>query len=214
MVLAAVAATATGHEIAAATGLRAESGAELAVLLLEAGDGTRALPVFTEVSQLQRWRLDARPVQLSGPEACQAALEQGATHVVVDAAGAAVTLTEAEVRAVATGWVPVAGTQLRSRTGPTALHAPSEPVSAALLTALREAVAPEGVSARLLEGPEGLVLGISTRPVLDPAGLAALAQRVLARLGPELPAAGLGVAQVAARGSGVVVARGRWFRRR
>ena len=57
-------------------------------------------------------------------------------------------------------------------------------------------------SARLLEGPDGLVLGLDAD--LDPAGLAALADRVVRRLGPALPLDGLDVA-VVGTGPGIPV---------
>ncbi len=68
---------------------------------------------------------------------------------------------------------------------------------------LAEALRDEPVtSARLLEGPDGLVLGISGPP-LEPAGLAALAGRVMARAGDALPPQGLDLAQVGPEGPGV-----------
>jgi hypothetical protein len=213
-VLAAVSATATGHETAEATGLRAESGAELAVLLLEAADGTRALPVFTDVEQLRRWRLDARPVQLTGAQACATALDEQAVQLVLDPAGAAVVLDHAELSAVAAGWVPVSGSGLQSRTGETALHAPAVEVPAGLVDALKEALRPEDLrAARLLEGPDGLVVGVCAKASLAPAQLAALAQRVMHRLGEALPPKGLALAQVPARGSGVPLIRKGLLRR-
>jgi hypothetical protein len=213
-VLAPVTATATGHETAEATGLRAESGAELAVLLIEAADGSRALPVFTDVAALRRWRLDARPVVLTGAEACTAALGQGAQHLVIDPAGAAVVLGPAELRTVAVGWVPVAGTALSSRTGETQLAPPASDPPAGLLPALRRALRRERlVSARLLEGPDGLVLGITGRGPLEPTELAALAHRLMGALGPDLPAGGLGVAEVPADGPGLRILRRSWFSR-
>lgn len=206
-VLVAVAATATGYDVAGADGLRGESGAELAVLLIEASDGSRALPVFTDVAALQRWRLDARPVKLTGAQACAAALDEGAVQLLIDPASTAAALDQDELSAVAAGWVPVTGSSLRSRTGDTTLVAPSGPVPPELVRALQHALAPERVTARLLEGGEGLVVGVSFSRVLDPAALAALAQRVMARLGPSLPVAGLGLAQVGDRGPGLPLVR-------
>ena len=212
-VLAAVAATATGHVTAAATGLRAESGAELAVLLIEAADGSRALPVFTDSTELRRWRIDARPVQLSGAQACAAALDESARHLVIDPAGRAAVLDLSELTAVAQGWVPVAGTGLSSRRGDTRLEAPRADHPQELVAALRAALAPERLAAaRLLEGPDGLVVGVTASPQLDPAELAALAQRVMDRLGPALPPAGLGLAQVPARGPGLALIKRSRFR--
>ena len=111
-VYACISATSTGEHRNASTGLRAESGAELAVLLLEASDGTRALPVFSDLDQLKKWRLDARPQRLTGAQACAAALDEQAATVVLDPSGAALALDPDEVRTVAQGWVPVPGSSL------------------------------------------------------------------------------------------------------
>lgn len=207
-VLAPVTATATAEHVEAGTGLRAESSAELAVVLLAGADGERALPVFTSTEAMRRWRLDVRPVALSGPEAAQAAAEQGATALVVDTA-----VTVRELQDLATGWVPVAGTGLTARAGETSLVEPAA-APAPLVAALREALAPERLrSARLLQGPDGLVLGVAARAVPSPAELAALAHRLLGRLGDALPAAGLDVTVVPPRGPGLeVLARSRWRR--
>lgn len=212
-VFAGVVATSTAEELTA-HGLRAESTAEMAVLLLEAA-GERALPVFSSVPALTGWRADARPVPLSGPEACRAALEEGARAVVLDPAGTAVTLTEDEVQVLASGWVPVPGSTLATRRGGVPLGPPAVPVPEELVAALAGALAGERLrAARLLEGPDGLVLGVAARKPLAPAALAALAQRVVARLGPVLPADGLDLAEVPARGPGVPLLRPRLRPRR
>jgi hypothetical protein len=209
-VFAGIAATSTAEHVTE-HGLRAESTAEMAVLLLESGD-ERALPVFTSVAALKRWRLDARPVPLTGPQACQAALDEGAAALVVDAA---VVVQGPDLSSLATGWVPVAGAALASRHADTELVPPAVPVPAELVAALRAALAGERLrSARLLQGPDGLVLGVAPRQPVDAAGLATLAQRVMTRLGDALPADGLDLAQVPARGPGIVVVAASRFRRR
>jgi hypothetical protein len=188
-------------------GLRAESSAEMAVLLLEV-DGRRALPVFSDVSGLRRWNLTARPVPLTGAQACQAALDEGAESVVLDSS---VALEPAEVAALASGWVPVPGSALASRHQQVHLWAPTA-VPAGLVAALGRALREEQLrAARLLEGPDGLVLGVCPRRPLDPSALAALAQRIMRRLGDGLPPAGLDLAQVGARGPGVPVIKRRLF---
>ncbi|MCW2673622.1 MAG: hypothetical protein JWP14_2211 [Frankiales bacterium] len=206
-VFAAITATSTAEHLAEGTGLRAESGAELAVVLVAAPDGSRALPVFSSTSALTRWRLDVRPVPMTGPEAAQAARDESAVALLVDGR-----LPVTELDDLAHGWVPVVGSGLAARVGATALMAPAD-VPAGLESALQAALAGERLrSARLLEGPEGLVLGVAARHPLEPAELAALAHRVVARLGTALPAAGLDLAQVGPRGPGrELLRRTRWW---
>jgi hypothetical protein len=204
-VFAPVSATSTA-EHTTDSGLRAESTAEMAVLLLEA-DGRRALPVFLAVGDVRRWRLEARPVRLTGPQACLAAQEDGAEAVVLDPDGAAFVLAGAEVASLAQGWVPVTGTGLSTRRADTALVAP-DTVPPGLVAALEAALRPERLrTARLLQGPDGLVLGVAPARPLPPEDLAALAHRVMTRLGASLPVEGLDLTQVAARGPGVPVVR-------
>jgi hypothetical protein len=210
-VYAAVSATATGEELSAA-GLRHESGAELAVLLLEAPDGSRALPVFSDLDELRRWRLDARPVPLTGSQACAAARDEGATQLVLDPAGQALVLDAAEVTALADGSVPVTGTTLTARTTEAGPTRAASGVDTTFEAALRRALEGEPLrAARLLAGAQGLVLGVAPARPLSAAGLAALAQRVLGRLGDALPAEGLDLMQVPARGPGLdLLRRRRW----
>lgn len=188
---------------------------DMAMLSLVREDGARVVPVFSDGHAVQRWRAEARPRPLPGPQACATALEDGAAGVLLDPAGAALGITRDELERLARGWVPVVGTALAARRTTSALVAPSATPDAALVAALGEALSEEPVrGARLLEGPDGLVLGLDAD--LDPAALAALAQRVVRRLGPALPLDGLDVAVVAGAGPGVPVdlpRRRSWFRR-
>lgn len=212
-VFAGITATATSFEQAQATGLRAESGAELAVVLLAAQDGSRALPVFSDLLALRGWRVDVRPVPLTGQQACAAALDRGAEAVVVDLGSSGFALGPVEVRAMAAGWLPVPGSSLASRRTTQRLVAAAD-ASAALLVALRKALAPERLrAARLLDGPDGPVLGVTPQSALPPEELAALAARVRARLGPALPANGLDLTVVPKDGAGTDLLAGGWFRR-
>jgi hypothetical protein len=207
-VFAAITATSTAEHVEAGTGLRAESSAEMAVVLLAGADGARALPVFSSTDALQHWRLDVRPVAMTGRLAAQAAREQGCTALVLDEV-----VTVTELADLAAGWVPVGGTGLASRTGEAVLTQPAD-LPPGLVAALREALAGEPLrSARLLAGPDGLVLGVAPQDPLGPAELAALAQRVVGRLGGALPDEGLDLTVVPPRGPGAqVLRRPRWRR--
>lgn len=214
-VFAAITATSTAEHVEAGTGLRAESSAEMALLTLEV-DGRRALPVFTSTGALQRWRLDARPVTVPGDQVCAAALEQGADTLLLDLDLA---VTGQELVDLSRGYVPVDGSSLATRVtdgGTTAaLRTPADPPKE-LLRALASALAGEPVTAaRLLDGPDGPVLGVvPTRPLVA-VELADLARRLVVRLGPALPPEGLDLAVVPPDGPGApVVAARRWFRPR
>ena len=212
-VFAAVTATATGVERTAA-GRVVESSSEMAVVLLQAPDGLRALPVFSDVASMRRWRLDLRPVSLTGVQACAAAQDEGATTLLLDPAGAALALNADEVAALASGWVPVAGSRLAARRTTDDLAAPRTAVAPELGRALRQAIKGEPLQgARLLAGPDGPVLGVVPRAAMDAAELTALAGRVAHRLGPALPSAGLDLAVVPPDGPGERVLAGRGWRR-
>ena len=68
-----------------------ESGADksshMSVVSMVAADGRRGLLAFTGLDSLQAWDQDARPVPVSGPDAAQAALDDGCEALVVDVAG-------------------------------------------------------------------------------------------------------------------------------
>ena len=232
-VFVAITATSTAEHVEPGTGLRAESSAEMALLSLVGSAGGRAVPLFLDAGGPVAFRTGARPLPLPAPEACSAALQDGAVAVLLDPPGAALPLSGEELRELACGRVPIAGTALSARLTSTALHEPGE-VDPALVRALSAALRDEPVrQARLLEGPDGLVLGVTPdrdadldtadldAAGLDAAGLAALAGRVLPRLRGVLPPAGLDLAVVGPDAPGRVVPlrsasrrRGRLRRRR
>ena len=193
------------------------TGSETLLLTLVGSAGGRALPLFLEIGQAVAFRPGARPVPLSGPQACSGALDDGAVAVLLDPPGAALPITGAELRELAEGRVPVPGAPLSSRRTTEALTAPAA-ADPELLQALARALRGEPVrSARLLEGADGLVLGVVVEDggEPDPAVVAALALRVLT----EVAAPGLAVAAVAPDGPGLPVPlrrsgllAGRWRR--
>ncbi|MFE0377414.1 SseB family protein [Streptomyces inhibens] len=85
-------------------GLRREKTSDMAVPTLQAPDGRRALPAFTSMETLQRWRPDARPVAVPLRQALLAASHEQADTVVVDLAGPVTyQLTGPALRALAEG---------------------------------------------------------------------------------------------------------------
>lgn len=214
----ALAARATGTHVDETTGLVAERGAQMALLSVVGADGARALVAFADGHVVQRWRPEARPVPVPAAQACATALEDRAAALLLDPHGAALAVTSAECQALAAGRVPVPGSSLSTRRTDVGLTEPSSPPDAGLLAALRDALAGEPVgAARLLDGPDGPVLGVVPGGALDPAAAAALAARVAQRLGAALPVDGLDLAVVPPDGPGVDVPlrrrRGRLRRR-
>lgn len=212
-VFVAISATSTAEHVAAGTGLRAESSAEMALLSLVGSAGGRAVPLFLDAGAAVAFRDGARPVPLPAPDACGAALDDGAVAVLLDPPGAALAVIGSDLSELAAGRVPIAGTGLSSRRRSVELQAP-DVVPPGLSRALGRALRAEPVrAARLLSGPDGPVLGVVGE--LDPAQLTALAARVLPQVRADLPPDGLDLAVVPAHGPGVEVplGRGRWLRR-
>lgn len=103
-------ATETG---ATAHGLTGDNGADMAMVSITAPDGTTVLPLFTSVGALGAWRSDARPVPVIAPQAAQAAVQEGCTALLLDAAtpaeqGGPVLLPRSVLWALAQGreWIP------------------------------------------------------------------------------------------------------------
>ncbi|MCC3769567.1 SseB family protein [Streptomyces sp. UNOC14_S4] len=68
-------------------GLKREKTSDMAVPTFQAPDGRKALPAFTSVETLARWRADARPVAVPLHQALQAAAHERADTIVFDIAG-------------------------------------------------------------------------------------------------------------------------------
>ena len=205
-VFAAVTARSTAEHVDPGTGLRAESTAEMALVTL-AGSTGRGIPVFLDVPSVTGFVEGARPVPLTVPEVCRAALDDGAVAVLVDPPGAGFAVTGTDLTELAAGRTPVPGAPaLSARTATAALTHPHDP-DPELLDALERALRPEKLAARLLDGPDGPVLGVVGQR--SPAELAALA----ARLAPRLPRP-LDLATVDETGPGVEIRRTRFRRGR
>jgi type III secretion system (T3SS) SseB-like protein len=66
---------------------QAEKAAEVMLITIRGSDGRTALPAFTSLDALSRWKADARPVPASTHRVCAGALSEGADLVVIDPAG-------------------------------------------------------------------------------------------------------------------------------
>lgn len=201
-------AAAGGHGV---PGRRQEAGAQMQLLSVVAVDGRRALPAFADGHAVQLWRPEARPVPVDGPTACRSVLQDGADALLLDPVGARVAVHGPELPELAAGRVPVSGTPLSTRLSDGLPDvggdgSPDAGPPAELVRALGQALRDEPVrAARVLDGPDGPVLGVVPRTALGPAGLVALAERVRSRLGPALPPAGMDLAVVPAQGPGTPV---------
>lgn len=96
-----------------AHGLTGDNGADMAMVSITAPDGSRVLPIFSSVAALGAWRSDARPVPVVAPQAAQAAVQEGCTALLLDAAipaeeGGPVLLPRSVLWALAQGrdWIP------------------------------------------------------------------------------------------------------------
>lgn len=180
---------------------------ELALLTLVGSAGGRAVPLFLDAAAAGAFRPHTRPLPLRGPQACTAALQDGAVAVLLDPPGAAFAASGAPLVDLAAGRAPIAGSPLSFWRSAGLLHAPAEgdqpDTDPALAVALAAALRSEPVrAARLLQSAHGPVLGLVPDSPLDAAGLAGLAARVLPRLAAVLPADGLDVTVVPADGPG------------
>lgn len=85
-----------------AAGLKHEKTSDMAVPVLEAADGRRALPAFTSLETMTRWRADARPAPVAAPQAAMVAYSERADTLLIDPAGPVTyQLTGARLRALA-----------------------------------------------------------------------------------------------------------------
>lgn len=87
----------------------ADDAAHLALLTVTGTDGRRALPVFSSVATMARWRPEARPVPVPGRRAALSAVAEGCDLLALDPAGPVHYLVRRPaVRALGRGldWVP------------------------------------------------------------------------------------------------------------
>jgi hypothetical protein len=170
VLVAVVAVEGDSHPVAG--GLRADLGADMALVTLTGADGAKALPVFTSVAALAAWEPAARPVPVESARAALSAVAEGCDRLLVDVAGPhPFTVPRPAVWALGQGrdWVP----------------SPHDPVvTAAVEQAVRGV--PDVLGVRCEPGTAAelkVVLGV--RAGLDRAGLEAVVAAVGAALGRE-----------------------------
>lgn len=92
-----------------AQGHKHEKTSDMAVPVIQAPDGRRALPAFTSLAAMSAWRADARPAPVAAPQAAMTAYSEQADTLLIDPAGPVTyLLTGARLRAVAENrdWLP------------------------------------------------------------------------------------------------------------
>jgi SseB protein N-terminal domain len=172
-----VVALVTEAEDEAPDGLRRDKNSEMALPTLIGADGRAALPAFTGLDSLARWRPDARPVPVPATQVWQSGAQE-ASAVVIDVAGpvpfpvdgarlaalaggrpAPMPHEDPDVAALVGGLLTaepaIAGFGLRPGRHGTDLMLCLVPAPAAAEVQLREAV--ERVSAAVMAGAEGRV---------------------------------------------------------
>ncbi|MFG3052854.1 SseB family protein [Kitasatospora sp. NPDC048239] len=83
-------------------GHKHDKSSDMAVPVVEAPDGRRALPAFTSLEAMARWRADARPAPVAAPQAAMVAFSERADTLLIDPAGpVAYQLSGARLRALA-----------------------------------------------------------------------------------------------------------------
>lgn len=86
-------------------GLASDKSSDMAAVLLTGADGRQALLAFTATDSLQAWQADARPVPVRLREAATAAIQDGATALILDLAGPVrFVIEEQDLTALAAGW--------------------------------------------------------------------------------------------------------------
>jgi SseB protein N-terminal domain len=91
-------------------GLAHDKTSDMATALLTGRDGRQALLAFSGLDTLARWRPDARPVPVTAALAALAAVQEGASALVVDVAGPTSYAVEGDLLlGLARGWTLATG---------------------------------------------------------------------------------------------------------
>ena len=91
-----------------AHGQAVDKSADLAIVAVSTPDGKTAIPAFSSVEEMARWRPEARPVPVAAAKVALAAASEGHERVVIDAASSAIAIRRPALAALAQGleWVP------------------------------------------------------------------------------------------------------------
>jgi len=156
----------------AGPGLQAEKAAEVMLITIKGSNGRTALPAFTSLDALSRWKTDARPVPASTNRVCAGALSEGADLVVIDPAGpTTVELSGAMLWALAESRALVPLAEDQAVIG--AIQEASEGMARAFSDAFLQPGADESTD---------LVIQLVARPDTSAAGLREAASQLASRL--------------------------------
>lgn len=91
-----------------AHGQQVDKSADLAIVAVATPDKQTAIPVFSSVDDMARWKPEARPVPASAQRVAIAAASEGHSRVILNPASAALALRTPALEAIAKGvdWVP------------------------------------------------------------------------------------------------------------
>lgn len=89
-------------------GKTVDKSADLAIVAVATPDKQTAIPVFSSVAEMQKWRVDARPVPASSQRVALAAASEGHSRVILNPATQALAIRTPALEAIAKsdGWLP------------------------------------------------------------------------------------------------------------
>jgi hypothetical protein len=165
-----------GESAEGAQGLTADKSADLSIVAVATPDGQSAIPAFSSVEEMQRWRPDARPVPIDSARVAVAAVSEGHTRVVLNPTSVALGLRTPALAAIAQqlSWLPPEENPEVRKMIATALEA----VAGDIVSDLELA---NGDPTNTLQGPE-LLIKLTLEPGLDREGLSALLAEFAQRL--------------------------------
>ena len=89
-------------------GKTVDKSADLAIVAVATPDKQTAIPVFSSVAEMQKWRVDARPVPASSQRVALAAASEGHSRVILNPATQALAIRTPALEAIvkSDGWLP------------------------------------------------------------------------------------------------------------
>ena len=97
-----------GESGVGAHGQVVDKSADLAIVAVSTPDGKTAIPAFSSVEEMSKWKAQARPVPVAAAKIALAAASEGHERVVIDPASSAIAVRRPALAALAQGldWLP------------------------------------------------------------------------------------------------------------